>query len=309
MDSFKSLLERKEYALVLNLSEGSKDPETLFCRLSALLATNDAQGALALFLENREALYVYNPLLTLKSNFELRFINGQFDEAYADEPYFENKPYVSQEVEEYLRGLPKLIRLNERNSRLAAAHSPEDVDRILRGPSEDFEVLSLLDSLRDMPLAPYIDALKTLLLSSRHPAVKTYGLLLLVSAQYPGTVAFTKNGKRYDLVPKNLVPPYTGPLFQGFLAYLRSLSNDPSLQNVALSLLNDYILNRYPEPVISKAEDPGLALALLSLAKRYLRSDVDLESTRMKLAIPSAAVEEESALIANALTTEKPLKM
>jgi hypothetical protein len=188
MDSFKSLLDKKEYDLVLSLTENDQKPADLFYRLAAFLAKGDNKSAWALFIKNRDQLYDFNPILTLKTNFELRDIAKEYDEAYDDIPYFENKPYVSQEVEEYLRDLPKTVRVMEKNSALSGTMPPEKVDDILKNSKDDYQILTLLNSMTGSLIYGHIDALKALLVSSRHPEVKTYALLLLVSEHYPEEV-------------------------------------------------------------------------------------------------------------------------
>ena len=74
MDSLKSLLDKKQYDLILSLTEGSLDPEALVYRISAYLGKGDSASAQDLFFKNRDLLWSFNPVLTIKSNFELRFI-------------------------------------------------------------------------------------------------------------------------------------------------------------------------------------------------------------------------------------------
>jgi hypothetical protein len=307
MDSLKSLLDKKQYDLILSLTEGNNDTEAVVYRISAYLGKGDSASAQSLFLANRDTLWGFNPMLCLKSNFELRFIRKQFDEAYDDIAYFQAKPYVSQEVEEYLRTLPKLIRMNEKNQNLATSYSPEKIEEIFRHSKDDYEVLNLLNYIQGASVRDYLDLIKELLTSERHPSVKTYALLLLVDQGYDSPVTFNKNGKVYHLVPKTLVPPYSGKLFNDFLLYLRTLCNDPSLSGVASSLLNDYIMDVYPETVIHKSEDPTLAFALILLAKKYLRADPSMANYYAENPVDSAAVEALAQTISTALEAEPPL--
>jgi hypothetical protein len=307
MDSFKSLLDKKEYDLVLSLTENDNKPEDLFYRLAAFLAKGDSKSAWALFIKNRDQLYDFNPILTIKTNFELRDIAKQYDEAYDDIPYFENKPYVSQEVEEYLRDLPKTVRVMEKNSALSGTMPPEKVDDILKNSKDDYQVLTLLNSLTGALVYGHIDAVKALLVSPRHPEVKTYALLLLVSEHYPEEVLLSKNGKTYHLTPAKMTPPYTGKLFQDFLSYLRTLAHDPSVAGIAEDLLNDLILDLYPDEVLSESEDPLLAFALLSLARAYLRNDEDLKETYARYGLSEDAVRKEAERLKAIFAAHPPL--
>jgi hypothetical protein len=309
MDSLKSLLDKKQYDLVLSLTEGSTDATSLIYRASAYLAKGDGLSAEKILVEQREVLYSYNPVLTLKFTFEVRFVLKHFDAAYDDLAYFNEKPYVSQEVEEYLRALPGLIRTNERSSELAKNYAPEEIDRILVSSKDDYEVLTLLNYLQNVPLRDYYEDIKTVLVSERNPMVKTYALLLLVGDGYPSEVTFHKNGKVYHLVPRSLEPPYTGATFDGFVRNLSSMASDPSVASIAGSLLNDYILDVYPEPVIGSAEDRLLMTALLKLAREYLHSSLGIEGYLEMYHLDPASVDAKAAEIGAVLQKEKPLKI
>jgi hypothetical protein len=226
MDSLKSLLDKKQYDLIISLTECSEDPEALVYRISAYLGKGDAKSALSLILNNREMLYSFNPFLTMKSNFEIRFILHQFDEAYDDLEYYRNRPYVSQAVEEYLRDLPTIIRTNERNQQLAKNYSEEDIEKIFKTSTDDYEVLSLLNYLQGSSISQYISYVKDILVGNRHPQVKTYALLLLISQRYPFEVTFSKNGNVYHLVPERLTPPYTGETFNSFVYFIKEQAAD-----------------------------------------------------------------------------------
>ncbi len=309
MDSLKSLIDRQQYDLVLSLTAGSADPEALVYRVSALLAKGEGKEAQELLTLNRDKLYAFNPYLTLRTDFELRFINKEFEAAYEDLKYFSEKPYVSQEVEELLRDLPGLIRTNERNQELAKKYSPEDIIRILRTSKDDYEVLSLLNYLQGSSIKQYSAYLKEILVSERHPSVKTYALLLLVSTGYEEEVTFHKNGKVYHLVPKQLDPPYVGEAFNGFARYLEALATDPSVGSIALNLLNDYIMDVYPEAVVTKAEDPLLATALIKLSRQYLRSSVGVEGYLDRYHLKAEDVDALSTKIAQAIKKAPTLRI
>jgi hypothetical protein len=309
VDSLKSLLDKKQYDLVLSLTEGCQDAPSLIYRASAYLAKGDGLDAEAILVTQRDILYSYNPAMTLKFNFEVRFVLKHFDLAYEDLAYFNEKPYVSQEVEEYLRALPNLIRTNERSSELAKNYAPEEIDRILVSSKDDYEVLTLLNYLQNVPLRDYYGDIKTVLVSERNPMVKTYALLLLVGDGYSQEVTFNKEGKVYHLIPKDLLPPYTGATFDDFVRNLSSMAADPSVASVAGSLLNDYILDVYPETVIRAKDDRLLMTALLKLAREYLHSSLGIEGYLEMYHLDRAAVEAKAAEIGAVLAQEKLLKI
>ena len=80
MDNYKTLLEKKEYDLLLSLTEGDLSPAGLSYRASAYLAKGDAKQAFNILNAHRDELYKVSPLKTMKSIFELRFILKEFEE-------------------------------------------------------------------------------------------------------------------------------------------------------------------------------------------------------------------------------------
>ena len=127
MDSLKSLMDKRQYDLVIKLTEDSQDMNYLFYRISALLATGRGEEALSVIKKNREILQGDLSLL-MKVHIEILCLLNNFDEAYEEIKYYENLPYVSQEVEEMIRDLPKLVREEEKKS-LSSRELSNDVLR------------------------------------------------------------------------------------------------------------------------------------------------------------------------------------
>ena len=258
MDNYKTLLEKKEYDLLLSLTEGDLSPAGLSYRASAYLAKGDAKQAFNILNAHRDELYKVNPLKTMKSIFELRFILKEFEEAYDDLEHFENLPYVSQEVEEYLHALPKLIRTEERNS------------------SDDYEIISTLNIIGPWRAKDYVRSLVALVTGQKSSLVRTYALMYLIAAKYDKEIALIKNGKTFNIVPARIDPPFTGKEFEDFREKLDETINDPSVSNVAKKLLNDYIFELFPETLPLEKEGPVYLLAFSALAHEYLSSEFDL---------------------------------
>lgn len=306
MDSLKSLLDKKQFDLVLDLTKDSPDPEAVFYRSTALISLNRPQEALSLLLNHRADLYEANPLLYMKVSFELRFILKQFDEAYKDLEWCSNQPYVSQAVEEQLRVYPGIIRSNEKAATYVKDYTPEEVEKVLLSSPDDYEVLSMLSFVQNHSLSDYTAILRQIAVSNRHPYVRTYALLLLIALKDKTPFSFPKAGSVYRVVPSDLVPPYTGEVYNGFVSSLVLLAKDPSLANTAHQILNDYIMDVYPEAVVTKADDKPLALAFLTLAKRYLKAEDDLSPLLETYHLEAKAVDASADQIQRVLDATPP---
>ena len=81
MDTIKTLMDKREYDLVIKITENSKDPDSLFYRISALLGIGKGDKALETLKENREILKK-NLYLLIKVHIDLLIILNKFDEAH-----------------------------------------------------------------------------------------------------------------------------------------------------------------------------------------------------------------------------------
>lgn len=271
MEDCKALLQKGEFARVEALTRQAKDGRGLLYRLSALLGLCRYEEALALVTSNRQALWQENPLRTLQANFELRFALGQFDEAYADLDYFQQLPYVRQEVEEALRALPQAIRAAERAARPGPEYQDEEIAAIFAGRGNDMELLHLLHRLQQEGADRYLTQIREVATSLSRPSdLRTFALLLLLSCGDEQALRFEKNGVARTLIPAKLHPPFSDKDY-ATLANRLSGHKDASLGNLALSLVNQVVLALFPEPLASLGPSELLEDASLALARRYLR--------------------------------------
>lgn len=309
MDNFKTLLDKGQYDLVIRLTDGAKDAESLTYRTIALVGANQLKKAEETFFPNKEKIYKYSPIVCLKTGFSLRFALSEFDQAYADYDDYSSRPYVSQTVEEYLRALPGLIRKSERDYSIAKKGlTPEEALALTKNSKDDYEILSALAYLSRAPFSSYCEEIVPLLNSDRNPSVRTYALFLLVGGKYPKEVDFLSNKGLVKVVPMALCPPFTGPKYEKYKEYLVSLAGSPSLSNVMVKLFDGYILDEYPTNVIPSSNDPTLALAVLSLAEDYLHMEEDLGALAEKYGAKRQDIETLKKLIDEDIKAEKELK-
>lgn len=271
MEDLKDLLAKQEFQEILKRTNGSKDPEALFYRANAYFGLGRDEEGVQTLLKNEDILYDYHPIQYMKMLLEARLALGQFDEAYEDNDRFQNKPYVSQEVEETLRNLIAFIRGKERESFRKKEKTPSEVKKILKEEKDDFTVLQVLGEIQNDP-SYYEEDLREVVESTRHPMVKTFALLILVSLKSAKMVVLKKNKKTYSVIPSELVLPYVGEGFSKLKADIASYTKNTSLNDVATSLFEEYIIASYPDPLIYPDEDEVLLPSFFVLASEYLQS-------------------------------------
>ena len=274
MDSLKTLMDKKQYDLVIKLTENSNDSIALFYRLSALLAVGKSEDALNLIKTKR--LILQNKLsLLIKFHIEILCLLGLFDEAYQELKYYEDLPYESQEVEEILRAMPTYIRDQEKAS-FGNRRIDEDEIRQRLMSKNDEEVLAALDEIKSLPINKYL--LNILKLMNSHPrqVIRSFALLLLVNAKYDKEVQFLHFDKLVVVNPAKLPDPFSVPGFKDLESLSFALQNeyrDPSVAQNALHVISSYLLYIYPSALELDKEEVIVVFGYI--AKRLLQIETD----------------------------------
>ena len=269
MSQISTLVEQGKFEEAIALDEASLRGKDLFFRVSAYLSLGKGEEAMRFLLAHRDALFAEDPVLTLKANFEVRFLLKQFDEAEEDLTYFSSLPYVSQKVEEALRSLPSTIAAT-RYSSSNKGHDLEELLQMLSSPSDDLMLLSALNGLKKVgELEDYRGLVEELLVGPYHDDVKTYALMLLSAKGSTHPTKLIKRGKTYEVVPSRLGTPYGLPEY----SYLRKKIDgigDSSLRDVMGELLDLHALISYPERFLVPGEEEAYYRGLTALGHAYL---------------------------------------
>lgn len=269
MDSLKSLMDRKDYELVIKLTENSIDLNYLFYRISAFLALGRGEEALSVIKNNRKILEADLPLL-MKIHIEILCLLSNFDEAYEEIKYYENLPYVSQEVEEVLRDLPKYIRQQEKNSLSSNFVSNDELKKRLASDDQNV-VLPSLDLLRDRDINMFLDDIQRILKDFPKQSIRSFALLLLVQKSINKDFKFNHMGEEIIVNPSKLEPPFIGDEFNSFVRELQNELKNPAANENAIQILSSYIIYTYP--IKLEINYAVLIEALRSISFEYLRID------------------------------------
>ena len=268
MQKINELFEKGEYQEILELTKDSLEPQEIFFRASSLIELGKRREALDVVINHRDALFKSRPIATMKADFELRFALGEFDEAYDDLSYFSNLPYVSQQVEEELRELPKRIREEEKAYLLQGAGKERDLGKMLSS-SDPYAVLGALSKIGKEGLKGYEARIEGILSSNAYHDVKVFALEVLVSQGYDKEVAFLDEGVKKMLNPSHLSSPFAEPNYRQIREAL-SKEKDSSLSQVSISLLDQIALSSFPELPFEGGDPEAMGKALLSLGREYL---------------------------------------
>lgn len=275
MDNLKSLLDSKQYDLVLKLTETSTSSNDLFYRISAFIFLGKYEDALYVIQDHQEILESNLPAL-INAHINLLCVLGRFEQAYTVLDYYNNLPYQSQVVEEILRKMPKVIEAEEKKQTTYKFYSDEEIEQMLR--SDKFEdVLLALDTIKNRDILSFLPILKELLVSNSKEVIKSYILMMLVKKEVDRDLVIVKKGKEIKINPKHLIPPFIGEIFDGVVKGFDKEFKDSTLSQIATQLFSQYTIYIYPEEYPYSVKEYLAAFYLL--AKDYASStNSDLSS-------------------------------
>ena len=271
MDSLKTLMDKRQYELVIKLTENAKEATPLFYRISALLASGKGDAALECIKNNR-AILSADMCMLMKVHIEILCILQRFDEAYDEMQYYENLPYVSQEVEELLKELPKYIRDEERKN--LSFRTLDDEQLIKQLDSKDStEVLMALDIVRERDVNIYLNKIQNVMINFPKQSIRSFALLLLVQKQVNRTLSFNHIGAIISVNPSLLEPPFVDEKFTTLVRKMDAEFKDPSLSQNAVQILSSYVLYTYPDKI--EIDVDIMTEALYQVASKYLQTKTE----------------------------------
>jgi len=276
MDNLKTLMDKKEYELVIKLTENSVNPNDIFYRISALLATGKIDESLKV-LESKQKLLENNLSVLSKVHVEILCLLGRFNEARHITKYYQNLPYQSQVTEEVLNSLPELINAEERKGfSFKTLNNDQIIEKLLS--KNDQEVLLALDTIRDRDILTFLPYIKKVMVDFPKQSIRSFALLLLVQKETDRELLFNHCGKQITVNPKHLEPPFVGEDFNQIIKAMQTEYKDPSLGEHAVSILSSYLLYIYPDKIAESNEILLTSLYLIALS--YLGADKDFDADK-----------------------------
>lgn len=270
----KKLLSEHQYNEVLSLTANKEDADNISCRISALIGLCRYKEALKEIRVHNDLLYKKNPLATMNLHLELLLELKMYTEAISMHHDYSERPYISQQVEEFLKEVPNRIIKAQKNNEAKDLFFDEDKVNELFIKSKDEALLTnAIYHLKKLDLAPYIDSLSKLLKRNDvSDDVKTLALLIMVMKKVNRDLSINKQKKEFKVNPAKLEAPYALKPYKETMELIIKLSKDPTLESVASNLFNQYVLIVYPG-VIFNAITKKMAVAFVALAKRYLNEE------------------------------------
>ena len=270
MDNLESLFNKKEYNLILDLTKDSKDPKELLMRISCLVIQGKIDNALDEIEENQSLIEKEYQLRLMKTHFELLLSKKLYDEARLALKHYENLPYVSQEVEEFMRDMKTRIE-DESHPKSHQSFDLDEIYDVLEKETDSAKISQVLFSLKNYNLNIYIDSLKIFMKREDvNPNFRTYALIVLVDAQFDEEVGFLSRSGLIAVNPARITPPFMTPAFNETCKLITEKCNhDVSMIETALHLFNCYVIDTYPEDIYKDGPEL-ISSAFIRIAESYL---------------------------------------
>lgn len=266
----RTLYDSKQYDLVIKYAKDNLDPEVKLLGLSALLLTSKEIEAINFINENFDIIYSKYPLKLMRAHFELLLKNKLFKDARKALEMYENKPYVSQEAEEFMKQMHDRIE-SEEHPNVKSNLSIDEINEILETSVNTAQLSTALFSLQDFNFSSYVSSLINVLVKKDiHPSLRTYALIVLVDNKYDKKVSFLSKDKYIELIPSKMNPPFKGENFEKIVKLLSEKNEQNiTLEATAFQLLNYYTMDIYPSDINSE-DSELISDALILLAKEYM---------------------------------------
>ena len=285
MDNLDSLFNKKEYDLVIKLTELSNDPKDLFLRISSYVALGKTDAALDIIEKYQTLIETKFPFQLMKLHFELLLSKQLFDEANLALKHYENLPYISQEVEEFMRDMKERI-VDESHPKGTKTVNLDEIYDVLETSTDQSKISQVIFSLKNYNLNIYIDSLKIFLTREDvHPNFRTYALILLVDNKYDENIKFLSLNGVVEVNPSKLFPPFMSKEFNEVCKLItEKAEQNITLTETALHLFNCFIIDTYPIDIYKDGVEE-LAKAFVYIAKSYLNiSGPSIDENTKKLA-------------------------
>ena len=271
MDSLKTLIDQKNYELVIKLTERSESVNDLFYRISAFIYLGKYEEALFV-IQDHQKILESNLASLINAHINLLCALSRFDQAYTVLDYYNNLPYQSQVVEEVLRKMPEVIELEEKKQSKIRFYDDEQLEAYLKSDKVE-DILIGLDTVIHRDVLSFLPLLQEIMLNNPKQMLRSYTLMLLVQKEVDRPLKMKSVDEIIEVNPKHINPPFTSVVFNSTVKIMDQEYKDPSLAQSAAQLFSEYEMYLYPRSIKESPKD--LAAAFYIIARKYANQPVN----------------------------------
>ncbi|MGI6714303.1 MAG: hypothetical protein ACOX3K_04615 [Bacilli bacterium] len=229
---------------------------------------------------HREQLLALDPILLLEIEVNALTELKRVDEREVLFKKYEDGPYISQEFDEALSALKKVIKRDQR--RVKKEYTAGEIKRLLAIDSPYSQQLIAINYLQSVDPQPYLPLVRNLVKKARAIEPQLLGLFLLMKANDEERLTFTSCNlnRTHTVIPKELPLPLTSEVELLVLSLIETLTNNVTVNQFAKTIYQTLVFHLFPDQ-ISREELPYLLIFLESEA-RLLLGEKDYPQTLLK---------------------------
>lgn len=277
MDSFDTLLSKKQYDLIIKATENTTDSEALYYRIIAFASLCKFDEAINVINLNKKLLQEKSLKTLITLHIDILLLDNRFDEAYRAYDYYRELPYHSQEVEEITNAIPSKIQaaIKKSYSSFKDALSDDEIKKMLKSKDMN-EVITGIDAIKDKNYLSFLNEIKDILVNFPKQSIRSFALMFLVERKHSSEVSFLSFNGMMNVVPNTLIPPFAEGDFERIQRKLTHGEKDTTLIENSIHILSSVLIYIFPHK-INETDDIIIA-AIHFLAKKALLQQTDIKT-------------------------------
>lgn len=260
---FQQLYEQQDYQALVKQTAALTDLNMVRYHIIGLIGLGANQLVLKIMLAKFSLIQKALPVF-LKIHYEILKSHREFPEHGLLLEQYHQLPYLNQEVEEHVSQIQRLY------SKPPHAQIKDPLTIFLEAyEKENHDLLTdIIPQLKPLHLFQAKTQIKTLLTRPFPQLIKGMLVLALIDSRYDEVIPITKGEKTLTFNPIDTVNPFTDGTFETYQGQVDQLIKDPSVRQVAYSILSTYMLKMIPFAI-----DPEYYFfrALTKVAYDYLK--------------------------------------
>lgn len=260
---FQTLYQNQDFETLVDVTSRLEDLNMIRYHVIGLLGIGENARVLSVL---KSKLMIIKPALSifLKIHREVLKQNPELEQHELLLEAYEGLPYLNQEVEELLDELRRLFRRGPSKKPfdfLASLHQAFD-------HQNEALLLDLIPQIQPIHLYQVREKVKHFLQEDGSQQIKGLLMLMLIDYKFDEIIAIKKGKNVLQFNPIDAVNPFLNGTLQDAKEQLKHHIKDPSLLQIAQSLLASYVLRMVPYEVDIEYY---FLKALVSLAREYLK--------------------------------------
>ncbi|MFA6755178.1 MAG: hypothetical protein WCR97_01530 [Bacilli bacterium] len=295
----KNLMISGDYYKVLQLTNGTTDPEDLIYRISSLRILGNYQEAIKEYYNSRNIVENYDLISSAKNLlFCLIYISDE-PNLYKEIEYFKSYKYINQETEEFVRGIDNFVskckKFREDHETNDDVMSYETLKNLLISNSEVDESYGIKKLIEMNKKGIIYEKCYFDYFSKKTDFTLNFSMMLYLSslAKYDGNITFKKDGKYFTIKPIDL-NEYIEKIFPVVIMKIKEMNSEEkniSLAQYSSILINPLFFYLLPEKIADNDVD-NLVAASLIIGASIFKINLENDSFFKKLKVNETYVDK-----------------